>query len=373
MALPDYQVTVYNPFTGDVAALFDGVAFYNLTYSRVLNGIGALTLELESDPTFDAIFSLDALIEVQRTSPVNGMLQVEGVYLTRLTHRYRQGDEERYLVGAVSAEHLLSRRLVDPTDDPLAAGGYSTKAGPADQVMIAYAREQAADLASTPRQFPNLTVAPSLDVGRSTGRRLRYDNLFKVFQDLAEAGDVDFQIVRITDNNLRLIVAPIGSDKTQTRNYPFAPFVRLDPLRGNLQDPSLLFDRREEENYVYAFGQGANDTRILAELSGDGIGDSPYNRIEFKTDVRRAERGDSNTLLTSARAALAEKRATKEFTFKPTGTESGNIYRLDWDIGDKITAAWDANQVDLRVIEVELQVSSDGEEIDVKLQAQYEQ
>lgn len=370
--LPDYQILVINPSTGTPAALFDGVSLYNLTYSRVLNGIGALTLELPSDTDLNAIFPLDALVEVQRTSPITGMLQVEGGYFVRLTHRYRQGDEERFLVGGVSYEHLLSRRVIDPADDPLGTGGYSTKAGPADQVMISYAREQAADLASAVRQFPNLTVAASLDVGTAVGKRLRYDSLFTVFQDLAEAGNVDFQIVRINDNNLRLIVAPIGTDKTQTRNYPFAPFVRLDPIRGNLENPSLLQDRREEQNFVYAFGQGANENRILATLSGVGIGDSPYNRIEFKIDVRRANRTDPNTLLTSARSALGENRALKEFTFKPSAVEPGNTYRLDWDLGDKITAGWDTVSVDLRVIEVELEISQSGEEINVKLEEQYE-
>jgi len=370
--LPDYQILVFSPTTGAPLALYDGVSLYNLTYSRVLNGIGAVTLELPSDDTVSANFPLDALIEVQRTSPITGMLQVEGGYFARLTHRYRQGDEERFLVGGVSYEHLLTRRVIDPADDPTAAGGYSTKAGPADQIMVSYAREQAADLASATRSFPNFTVAASLDVGIGAGKRLRYDSLFKVFQDLAEAGNVDFQIVRINDNNLRLIVAPIGIDRTQTRNYPFAPFVRLDPARGNLEDPSLLLDRREEQNYVYALGQGANENRILAELSGLGIGDSPYNRIEFKIDVRRALRNEINTLLTSARSELADKRAVKEFTFKPSGTEPGNIYRQDWDIGDKITAAWDNVEIDLRVIEVELRVDSSGEDINVKLEEQYE-
>lgn len=369
MALPAYQLTVRDPADGSVRIVLDGSAFDDMKYSRALNSVGVFAITLPSDSDWSNIFTLDALIDIERTSPITGFLQLEETYLTRLTHRFREGNQERFVVGALSLNHLLTRRVVDPDDDPLAAGGYSTKAGPADDVLTEYADEQCGSSASTDRQFPNFSIAASTSVGSSVGRRLRYENLLEVFQDICNQTNVDFQIARLTESNLRLTVLPIGQDRRRSRNYPGAPFVELNPLRGNLSDPSLLFDRKKEQNYVYALGQGPGENRIVSKVQGMGVFDSPYNRIEFSYDVRSAERGDSTTLVTGARAALYEKQAVQEFTFKPTGAEPGNTYRLDWDIGDLLTVVWDDSEIELRVREVEISLDPGGETIVPTLEA----
>lgn len=363
MALPNYQLSVRSPTDGAVRTVLDGSAFNDCKYSRALNDVGIFSMELPSDPDWTTIFTLDTLVDVERASPLTGQLQVEETYLTRLLHRFRDGDEERFVVGGLSLNHLLARRLVDPDDDPLAAGGYSTKAGPADQILFDYAEEQCGSVASTARQFPNFSVGAVGAVGSSVGRRLRYENLLETFQDVANQGGVDFIISRLNAGNLRLTIAPIGTDKTRSRNYPFSPFVELNPIRGNLADPSLLLDRKKEQNYVYALAQGPGENRIVFEMQGLGVNDSPYNRIEFTTDIRQAERGDSTTVATQARAALIENQPIKEFTFKPSGIDAGSLYRLDWDVGDTLTCAWDDEVLDLRVREVEITIDSSGETI----------
>lgn len=371
MSLPDYQISCINPFTGAVITVYDGVALYELRYNRALNDIGALalTLPVENNANeLSSIFGLDTLIEVARTSPVTGQLQVEDTFLTRLTHRFREGNEERFVVGGLSLNHLLARRVIDPDDDPLAAGGYSTKAGPADDVMRSYAREQCGDLASAARQFPDFSVGAVGSVGSGVGKRARYENLFETFQELSQSGNMDFIVSRITGNTLRLTIAPIGSDKSKTTNYPFAPFVMLNPDRGNLANPSLIIDRKKEANFCYALGQGQGEFRIVAKVTGLGLGDSPYNRLEFTEDVRLAERGQSQQLLTGARDALKEKQPLREFTFEPSGEQPGNVYRFDWDVGDVISCQWDDESLDLRVRDVEISISAEGESINVSVE-----
>jgi hypothetical protein len=372
MSLADYQITVIDPASGQVNQIYDGTALYEMRYNRPLNDIGALALTLPVQGNalrLRSIFSLDALIEVARTSPTTGQLQVEDTFLTRLTHRFREGDEERFVVGGLSLNHLLARRVIDPDDDPLAAGGYSTKAGPADDVMRAYAREQCGDLCLTAaRQFPNFSVGPVGSIGAGVGKRARYENLFELFQELSRSGNMDFIVRRISGNTLRLTIAPIGTDKSVTTNYPFAPSVMLNPDRGNLANPSLLIDRKKESNFCYALGQGQGEFRIVAKVTGLGLGDSPYNRLEFTEDVRLAERNQNQQLLTGARDALKERQPIREFTFEPTGQQPGNIYRDDWDIGDLVTAAWDDESLDLRIRDVELDISQSGENISVTME-----
>lgn len=369
MSLPNYQISVCDSFTGSVNAVYSAEAFDQLKFSRVLDDVGLLAMTIPYNDNLSSIFTLDSLIEVMRTSPVTGHLQIEDVYLTRLTHHFREGDEEKFIVGAFSLNHLLARRIIDPAADSGAAGGYSTKSGPADDVLVSYARQQCGDLCLTAaRQFPNFTIAASTSVGDAVGRRLRYDNLLKVFQDVcSQSGTIlmDFLITRLSGNLLRLTVLPIGRDLRRSHNYPFAPFVEFNPLRGNLSDPSLVFDRKTEQNYVYALAQGPGESRIVTRVTGDGTFDSPYNRIEFTTDIRNAQRGDNTTVITSARTALFDKQPQKDFTFKPTGAEPGAQYRVDWDIGDLVTCTFGTDSFDLRIRSVDINLSPDGEEIAV--------
>lgn len=366
--LSDFQITVINPLDGQVIYIYDGPSLYDLKYNRALNDIGALALTLPGAADAASIFTVDSLVEVARTSPTTGFLQVEETFLTRLTHRFREGNEERFVVGALSLNHLLTRRVIDPDDDPLAAGGYSTKAGPADDVLRDYAREQCGDLASADRQFPNFSVGPVLSVGAGVGKRARYENLFETFQGITRQGNVDFMISRLTSNVLRLTIEPIGANHSRTANYPGAPFVMLNPDRGNLANPSLVVDRKKEGNFCYALGQGQGEFRIVAKVTGLGLGDSPYNRLEFTEDVRLAERGQTTQLLTGARDALKEKQPIREFTFEPSGQMPGNIYRLDWDMGDVVTVAWDDESVDLRIRDIEITIDASGETISVRME-----
>jgi len=368
MSLPNYQVEVISPLTGDIIHIFDSQALFDLHYDRALDGIGALAMTLPATNAYAAMFPTDTFIEVRRTSPITGMLILEDTYLSRLTHRFREGNDERLVIGAVSLNHLIGRRVIDPAGLGSSAGGFSTKAGTADEVMREFAREQMADLATTGRDFPNFTVGLTPGTGKPVGKRARYENLLDVFQDLAIQGQTDFLISRISANNLRLAIQPIGLDRTKGTNYPFAEFTQFDPDRGNLSAPSLMVDAKKELNFCYALGQGQGDTRIVASVAGDNVSASPYNRIEFTADVRQSDRSDSLYLLTGARKAITDNQVVQEFTFEPITGVSGTIYRKDFDLGDKITARWGDISVDLRVTNVEINIGADGEDLSIKLE-----
>lgn len=361
--LPAYQVVVLHPASGSVTALFDASSFYEMRYSRALNDIGAIAITLPSTPEIRAAFMLDSFVEVYRERE-NGKLEKEETYLVRLMHRFIEGDEERFIVGGVSLNHLIARRIVDPDDDPLVAGGYSTKSGPADQVIFDYCYEQMGIGASVARRTIGLSIAPVSGIGRPIGARLRYESLFEQVQGFSRAGAVDFQIVRSSGANLELQIGKIGKDRTNTTNSVYhQPSVALTPLRGNLTKPSLLSDRKGEANFAYVLGQGQRDRRIVYKAAGVGITDSPNNRIEFAEDARNVEQSDALGLITSANAVLQDHRLKNEFTYEPTGVEPGNTYHEDWDLGDAITIDWDETLLDLRIVGIEISIGADGETI----------
>jgi hypothetical protein len=334
-----------------------------------LNGIGLVALTLPATAAIRQALRWDAFIEVQRTDPLTGDLRTEGTYLLRLTHRFRDTNDERLVVGGLSLEHMLARRIIDPNDDPNNAGGYSTKAGPADVVMRDYIREQAADLASANRRFPGLTVQAVEGNGPGNGQRLRHENLLKVLQDIAIKSTLDFWIERTAGTNMLVRLGVRGEDKRFSANFPLQGWLGLDPARGNMADPSLQYDRREEGNYCYALGQGQGDTRKVLEVEGDGIEDTPFNRIEFTHDARNADKVDVLTLYTEALQALKDKRTKREFTFRMSGTDVAQFYRVDWDLGTKLTVTWDDDSQDLRITEIEPSISASGEEFSIKVEA----
>lgn len=367
----NYHVSVFDRSTGELLTILDTVAVYSLRYSRILNDVGKCVLEIPYTAANEALFTLDTFIEVYRTDPTNTtVMQKEGTYFARLFDRMEnEANEERFIIGGVSLEHLLWRRLIDYRDDPLGAGSYSTKAGPGDDVILEYIDEQCGATASATRQFPNFTVAASGSVGQSVGARKTFkDNLLKVCQELAEQGAVDFYLTRTDANNITASCGIVGSDKSKGTNYPDSPFVYLSPLRGNLGQPRLTYDRRKEGNYLYAQGEGGDENRTLSEFIATGTTDSPYNRIEFYLSKSSAEKDDPGQLQTAAIAKLEEKRAKIEFQFEPTATDPGNIYREDWDLGDILTVGWGMIERDVRVQEIDITVSSEGEVLNITLE-----
>jgi len=361
--MEDYQVTIFDPADGNLLYIFDAASLYDLKYSRVLNGIGKLALTLSSDHI--DLFTLDTFVEVTRTSPLSGILLTEETYLTRIIHRFREGDEERLIIGGVSLNHLLKRRLIDPDDDPLSAGGESIKAGPADSVMRSLALEQMGSLATATRQWPEFSISAVPGGFQSVGGSWHHENLLVVFQDLATRGEVDFEIVRTSGRATRLEIGIIGLDLTKGTNYPGAPFVLLQPERGNMAEPSLEDNREKQKNYVYILARGQGDDRIVFQVAANTIDASPYNRIEFKQEARKAKRGDTAALLDAADTALKDERTPTEFSFATPGTLPGGEYRNDWDFGDKVSIAWGDIERDVRVTEVEITVNEGGEEIEV--------
>lgn len=367
MALQDYQVIVLSHRTGATLAVFSGEQI-TMKYSRLLNGVGVVSLALPLVPDYQTIFAVDNYVEVLRTDPVTGRLGVEETYLVREFNPHRDDDNtETLIVGGLSLNHLIKRRLIYPPDDPLQAGGYSTKSGDATVVMRGYCREQMGDLASVPRQTVNLTIPPGVSNGNTIGDRLRLENLLDKMQDFAKRSYVDFQLRRVSTNALSLDIGPIGIDRTQTANYPGKPFVLFSVQRNNLNQPSLEIDRRDEQNYVYVEGQGQGAARLIYPLGSEAVGDSLYNRIEFKVDASNAEDNDPLTIIGQARDALRDKRAVKTFTHQPNDESPGVVYRADWDVGDLVTVAWELFGFieDLRVTSIEITISGDDEQLEV--------
>ena len=366
-AMQSYQVTLRAAASGAVLKVYSGDNL-QMKYSRILNDIGTLSLSLPKPSNWRTLFALDNFLEVERTHPVTGELQVEETYLVRETNPYRDGNDELIVVGGVALNHLIKRRVVNPADDPAQAGGYSTKAGRAEVVMRAYAREQMGDLASAARRTPGLTIPAGTGNGNTLGDRLNMENLFDKMQDFAHRSFVDFHLRRDYANQLVLDIAPMGVDRTKTTNAPGRPYLYFSPARNNLNSPSLDYDRREEATFCYVLGQGQGSARYVYPVSAVTVYDSIFNRIEFTADASNAKDNSPTTIVGAGQDALRDKRAVPSFGFQPNGIDPGTVYRADFDLGDYVTVGWDGFEVDERITAIEITLSEQDEQIAITVE-----
>lgn len=338
---------------GTIAAVFDTPALQKLRYTRMLNDVGICQLTLPWSDSRTALFAQDCLLEIVRDGVV------EQTYIHKLWHKVTEDDGLEWLVAhGVSLEWLLLARPVDPRNDALAAGGYSTKSGAADDVIAEYVSEQAGSGAGGFQPIPNLTIAGTGSIGVTVGSRLAWKNLLKEMQSLANAGGVDFWFERTSERNLTFHCGRMGADKTRTTNWPGSAFYVFSPRVGNLIKPSLKRDWREAVTNVYLLQDGNDDTgRTIYEASNGYESITPLGYFAVVADARQAE--SATEYLTEANDLLVKHRDVTEFEFEIGRAVSH--YRNLWNLGDRVTAEWDTYSEDLRISQVEVQISGDSE------------
>ena len=364
----DYQVWFIDPANDDVLLFFDQSQIYQLQYERNLNDISVVTVELSADnKDFFELIPFDTIIEVRRIPKGETVAVTENAYVVRTITRTREGLDERFVIGGLSLEWILSGRIIDPDDDPNQAGGYSTKAGAADDVIREYVREQAADLASANRSYPDFSVPATSSIGKGIGRRLRYENLWNQVKEMATAGDVDFEFVRLNDGagSFEMRIGQVGSDKSFKTTTPLPPYTVLSPNRGNIESPQYRIDKRDEITTVYVLSEGQNTNRKLFVLESGNQNNSVFARREKKIEARQSERTSTEEIFTNALFELNKNLTKREFDFDVIPGAGGAEYRVDFDLGDIITVKWESILTTIRITNITVTIDSNGEKIEV--------
>lgn len=364
MSSAEYQVLVLDT-SGNEVDLIDSKRLESLQYKRVVNGIGNATLTFSSDTdrAFEWYQNADYLLEIYRND------LVEGTYLLRVHDVAERDDREQLIISGRSLEDFLRRRIVVPEDDPAGAGGFSTKAGNADTVMIGYVTDQCINPAvDANRVISGLSAANIVNVGNLTFQRLKQENnLLEALQDIAYQTSMDFVIVRTSGAAFEFRPQFTGVNRTKTVNYPHSPFLMFDVRRGNMRNPRLVVNRADEINYLYMAGQGTEDSRIyLPVFNSDAMSVSPWNRCEGTADARNDESVDE--LISSGAGELRENRAQTDLSFSPDLASASVVYKVDWDLGDWVTAAYRGFEEDLRITEITVRATRSGESIQPRIE-----
>lgn len=363
-----YQVAFYTP-QGRLVRLHDLTGTEQVAYSRRVADEGQFMMALPRDLADDVLLQRDALAQVYRLHPLTGQLQEDGTYFLRLPDHV-PGDYEGLVISGVSPETLLRMRCYDPDDDPLAANGFSTKGGPATQLMREIVTEQLISPLNTARAFPGVHLAPyGLDGPPNYYFRseIKAQYVFDILTDIYKATGVEFWLSYADRHptgypRFAFHAGRVGRNRSKAA-HPDGPYVYMTQAAGNLAEAQLTIDALDERTVVVVLGKGANGNRLVYRQESDRMDDSPFAYREIVVEAGEADTLDE--LLSAADTGLAEHEAETTFTFRPA-LASGALYEQDWDLGDIVTVGHRGVEYTMQITGVSVTLSAGEELIEVE-------
>jgi len=338
----------------------------SIQYGRFLNNVGWFMIVMSPDGA-DDLPDVDRLIEFWR-KPEGGEERLEMVGFCRYWDWFEAGaGNDRLRIGGEDQMGLLQRRVIAFN----ATTSQSEKTDEADDLIKAIMRENMGSLApldeaGRPRAFPSthFEVMGDLADAPSVTRSFAWRNVLDVLQEVAESS-------REQGTPLYFDLEPTGAGTfafrtwTNVRGVDRTATAGLNPLifsqeAGNLTDPFLREDWRDEWNYIWGGGQGQGTDRVIdPEKDLFRNARSIWARREAFQDAREEE----TTLGVANRAfeRLQKERPVVEFRAELLDRPQSR-YGIDWGFGDKVTARYRGRQFDLTIRNVQVTLNSDGEE-----------
>jgi len=370
----NYEVYLCSDLGSKLKLLND--TLHELEYVRVVNDYGAILVTLNGYID-SALLQKDRQIQVWRRPP-GGSLALDALGFLRWWSLESDGGERFTVLKAYDPNELLTRRIVAYDADD-AKASFSDNAD--DGMKDIFNENFIGGVTDTDRSWAanDLTVQGDLGAGVSMEKAYSWRAVPDILRDVNEASRTDgtevfFGVVvtGVDANNKPALefqtwVGQPGQDRTQSGGSP----VIFGEDWGNLLDPVLEFDYREEVNYVYVAGQGEGANRETAEVSDtDLISGSAWGRREAFKDARHVDIGNSAELTDEANTRLAEGRPRVRFTGSLIDSPQSR-YGLDWHFGDKVTVQHAGYEFDGIIRSVRVQVDRDGlEEVDARIEAE---
>jgi len=334
-----------------------------LTASRVVNGVGWFALKLPL--SFDInMIGVDRMVQIWR-QPRGGVMSLWRPYFLRKWVFSTEGSREVVTLEGPCINDVLRRRIVAAYSGTAQA----SKTDFADDMMKEVVTQSIADgVAPLPaagtRVWSNLSIQADASAGPTITKTFPFDTLLTssgngvlavLAQAAREAGtEVFFSIEPnvVTGSSLTLQF----QTKVNQPGQDVTSFVVFDQARGNMREPSLEYDYSEEENYIYAAGQGEGAARNIQQVSDSTrYSASIWNRCEGFADARNQTA--DNGVIAAGNSALEQERPRIRFTAIPVDT-AGTRFGIDWNFGDKVRSRY--KNVEFDTIIRAVTISLDG-------------
>lgn len=321
----------------------------------VERGIGTLSLSLP--PTIPLSYlQKDGRILLRPSYGGTSQIEGDATWLIRRVRQVLSGRERRIEVGAVHANHLLSRRIVAYA----ASSSEAAKSGAADDLMKAVVRENFTAPTDTTRTMSGLTVASDLGAAPTIDKAFSRRNVLSVLQDLADAAAaagtyLGFEVRTVGTS---LVFLTYTQQRGVDRRANSGNYLRVSPSSGGIADSTLEYNWTYEATFVYSLGQGEQENRQIGTAQNTAAeGQSPFGRIE---DSYQANQSTSQAQLDDdATAALYARRAI--IGYEATSQDApGFAYGINYGWGDFLTVSDFGAQFDVRVNPVNIRFGRQG-------------
>lgn len=310
----------------------------------------------------------DRMVQIWR-QPSGGRLGLWRVYFVRRRRFSTRGSQEIVEIGGPDVNDLLRRRIVAA----FAGSAQAEKTDFADDMMKEVVTQSIANgVAPTPtagtRVWSNLSVAADLSDGPTITKSFPFDKLLTtsgqgVLDVLSraskEAGtEVFFDIVPnvVSSSSITFRFQTFTGQPGQD----VSDRVIFELPSGNLREPSLEEDYTEEENYIYAAGQGEEADRNVQQVyDSTRYSQSIWGRCEGFADARN--QSADNGVREAGRDALNEGRPRIKFSAIPMDTV-GTQFGIDWDFGYLVQARYKNRQFNSIIRAVVISLDDEGNE-----------
>lgn len=364
----EYEVYILHPESGEPLVLADH--YEGLDYIKRTNSVGQFMLQLSAE-TFDITMAQkDGRVVVWRR-PEDGDRSIDFAGLIRSTKRQYLNKKHSIVLRGPCYNDVLRTRIIAYN----AGTAQALKNQEADDLEKALVRENLGAGAVTDRDIVTpgyLSVQADVTAGTVVWKNACRRNLLTTLQEVSQSSmstlstGVFFGTVPLNrgfDMEFRTNIQQWGLD----HRYPSGIAPQIFALeRGNMAEPELEHDARDELTYVYAAGQVHENNRLVVGVYDTArIGESPLNRREALFDGRKYEL--IARLASAGRTKLEEGRPLRKFSFSIVETPSSR-YGTHWGHGDFVTGSYEGEQYDLRVAAVQVRVQGQKETINSRLE-----
>lgn len=370
----EYLVKIKNT-NGEIVQLF--TSWRTLSYSKRVNAVHDVSLQLPYESDLEALFETDSQIEVWKEDKEAGLasyLDFEGLIRTEVSQIFENSRETFTVYGYGYTELLARRGIWYPT-----GSSFTEKSAAAETAMKEYVYENIGAGAGNGNRFsngvlPGLGIEVDLARGATWSGSRAYRNLLAVLQEIGENTQTFFDVIGSGAGqfSFRFYQDQRGADRSTIGLTPGTglngagnPPVVFSVETGNVLTIARSFNKSDEINSVLVLGQGIEEDREFALVEdAASIAVSPWNRRELSYNA--SQETTQAALQSLGESQLENKKAQTNLNFVPLFA-SATVIGRDYDWGDIITARYRDEEFHLGIIGKKVMVGEQGESISLEM------
>lgn len=293
-------------------------AYSSAIVERIWNGIGKLTVELNSGITNSTLIEENDILWFDD--------ETQSYIVEKITEKL-DGSELTLEIVAPAVESLLADFITIPP-----VGGYDTINGTREAVVRNWVANNCINPTDVSRAAYPITLGNLNGFGQSITEQTRYKNLLEEVQRILLAEDLGFELAR-GDNEFIFNVIQ-GVDKTST-SLSMSTRIVFGLKYGNISGYTRTKDVSPYKNVAYVAGQGEGEERNIIKV----VGQTGIRRKEVFVDAR--DTNEAAMLLERGEQSLTVATPVDTFEFEALNKQFE--YKKDYDLGDFVTIVIDSS------------------------------